>query len=237
MDRCLSIESPVREHRICEDGMSEPWVHVGAPVLVASGSFQGFEGAVESIDPLADAVIVKLELFGRTVPLTFPLSSVGEHLTLFGDQPTISCCPQAEIRQSDLLSECPEPDATYRTDGWWSTTHALLQVSRSGSDHRLIVRSHNLTWPSRERMVWSVREVPLTDAEWTAFTRLIEECRFWELPYDDGRRISRTSQRWYWRLEGYERGRYHAVVRQAGKPRSEISACCEYMCAMAGLGQ
>jgi len=93
------------------------------------------------------------------------------------------------------LSQCPEADVTYRTNCSWSTTHGFIQVSRSRSDHRLIVRSHNLTWPCREEMVWSVREAQLIGSEWKTFTELIEGCRFWHVPYDDGRRISRKGQR------------------------------------------
>jgi hypothetical protein len=215
--------------------MSEAWLHVGASVFVTSGPFRGFEGVVDRIDPSEDAVVVNVELFGRPVPLTFPLSSAVEHLTAFADQPAISCCPHAEIRQRELLAQCPEADATYRIDCWWSTTHAFVQASRSGSGQLLTVRSHNLTWPCREPMVWSVREVLLTGSQWTTFTGLIESCRFWQLPHDDGRRIPRTGKRWHWRLEGYEGGRYHAVVRAAGEPRSEISACCEYLRALAEL--
>jgi hypothetical protein len=209
--------------------MSEPWVHVGAPVLVTSGPFQGFEGDVDSIDPSADAVVVKLEVFGRAVPLTFPLASLGEHLTPFGDQPTISCCPDTDSRQRELLTHCPEAEATYRTECGSATTLVFVQVIFKGAEQRLLVRSHNLTWPCREKMRWSVREVALTASEWATFTGLIRTCRFWQLPYDDGRRIPRKGQQWRWRLEGYEGGRYHAVVRVAGEPKSEIAACCEYL--------
>jgi hypothetical protein len=188
---------------------------------------------VDGIDPSADAVVVKLEVFGRPVPLTFPLSAAGEHLTPFGDQPAISCYPDADIHQRDLLSQCPEAEATYRTECGSSMTLAYVQVSRRGPDQRLLVRSHNLTWPCREQMEWSVREVPLTGSEWATFTGLIRRCRFWQLPYDDGRRIPRKAKRWRWWLEGYEGGRYHAVVRAAGEPKSEISACCEYLRALA----
>jgi hypothetical protein len=197
--------------------------------------FQGFEGDVASIDPSADAVVISLEVFGRPVPLTLPLSSVGEHLTPFGDQPTVACCPDADIFQRNLLSQCPEADATYRTECGRSTTIGYVQISRRGSDQRLLVRSHDLTWPCLEKMVWSVREVPLTSADWATFTQLIASCRFWELPYDDGRRIPRKAKRWHWRLEGYEGGRYHAVERASGEPTSDISACCEYLRVLAEL--
>jgi hypothetical protein len=213
--------------------MSDPWIHVGAPVLVASGPFQGFEGAVDSIDPAADLVVIKLELFGRTVPLTFPLSSASDYVTPFGDQPTTLLSPNADICGRELLAQYPEANATYRTDCWRSTTQAFVQVSQSDSGQRLIVRSHNLTWPCREKMMWSVREVPLTDSDWMTFSALIEGCRFWQLPYDNGRRIPRKGNRWRWWLEGYKGGRYHAVVRATGEPQSEISACCEYLRALA----
>jgi hypothetical protein len=175
-----------------------------------------------------------LELFGRPVPLAFPLSSAREHLTPFGDQPATACCPHADIRQRELLSQDSEADTTYRTDCWWSTTHAFVQVSRSGSQARLTVRSHNLTSPCREKIIWSVREVPLTGTEWTTFIGLIERCRFWQLPYDDGRRIPRKGRRW---LEGHEGGRYHAVVRATDEPKSAISACCNYLRALAEPGR
>jgi hypothetical protein len=210
-------------------------MHTGVPVLVASGLYRGIEGTVDHIDASEDAVVVNVELFGRAVPLTFPLSSINEHLTPVGDQPAVLSCPNADIRQRDLLSQCANADSTYRTDCWWSTTVAFVQVSRTGSLHRLIVCAHNLTWPCREKMQWSVREVPLTSLEWTKFTRLIEKCRFWHLPYDDGRRIPRKDKHWHWWLEGYEDGRYHAVVRAASEPTSEISACCDYVRALAEI--
>jgi transcription antitermination factor NusG len=53
--------------------MSEAWLHVGASVFVTSGPFRGFEEVVDRIDPSEDAVVVNVELFGRPVPLTFPL--------------------------------------------------------------------------------------------------------------------------------------------------------------------
>jgi hypothetical protein len=212
-----------------ENYMTEAWVHIGAPVLVTSGQLQGFEGCVERIDPGEDTVIVQVDLFGRTLPLSFPLSSVAEHVVPFGDQPAVLCCPQPENRTRDLLAQCPDADATFRTDCWRSTTHAFFQISRTGANHRLTVRSHDLTWPCREEMVWAVRETRLTESEWVGFTRLIDECRFWHLPYDDGVRIPRKGNRWHWRLEGYEAGRYHGVLRTAGESKSEIAACCDYV--------
>jgi len=214
--------------------MSEPWVQIGATILIASGPFQGLEASVDGIDPSADTVVVKLELFGRPVSLSYPLSSAREHLAPFGDQPTISCCPQAVLRQGNLLTQCPGADATYRTNCWWSaTTHGFVQVSRRGSDQRLNISYHDMTWPCREKMHWAVKETALSVSEWSTFARLVERCHFWELAYDDGRRISRKDSRWNWSLEGYQGGRYHAVVRQASEPKSEITACCDYLRALA----
>jgi len=191
---------------------------------------------IDRVDVSANAIAVKLEIFGRPVPLTFPLSSAKMYLTPFEDQPITSHCPNADTLQRDLLAQCSKADATYRTDCWWSsTTHGFVQVSRYGLDQRLRVCSHDLTWPIRKTMVWSVREVPVTAAQWTTFIGLIERCRFWHLPYDDGRRISRKGMGWRGWLEGYEGGRYQKVVRVAAEPMSEISACCEYLCALAEL--
>lgn len=72
-----------------------------------------------------------------------------------------------------------------------------------------------------------VSRYPGEESKRQQFQRLLEACRFWQLPYDDGRRYTR--RRFFWELEGYDDGRFHRVDRITEDPVCEISECCQYL--------
>jgi len=206
---------------------------VGAPVLIASGCLKGFDGVIAAIDRGADTVVVTVKVLGRPTSLAFSLSRVAEHLAPFGDQPPGLRYPHEETGKRDLLSLCPDADAVYRSDFWQGMTWFLVQIVRTGSDHRLIVQTLNITSPIQEKMRWATREIPLAATTWDDFRRLVEACDFWQLPYDDGHRVRGDKTRNIWQLEGCERDRYHHVVRSTEGDRADITGCCEFLQSLA----
>jgi hypothetical protein len=204
------------------------WLHVGAPVLLASGPFQGLDGVIGAMDATADTVVVTVSIFGRPISLTVSLSAADQDLAPFGDQPLELRCPHEDIRKQELLSLCPQADTVYQSF-FQSMTWIIPQIARNGSDHRLIIRTHNVTSPIRDDMHWATRKRPLAPATWDHFSEVVEACGFWRLPYDNGHRVMRDKKPNYWRLEGYKDGRYHAVVRHAEQDRSEITDCCDFL--------
>jgi len=181
------------------------------------------------MDPASDEVAVTVEVLGRPFSLTFHLSLASQHLALFGDQPLVPSCPNERVRKQGLLSQHPEPDTIFQSYFLRSMTWLIPQISQCGSDHRLILRTHNMTWPAREPMYWATLECPLADEAWETFMCLVDLCGFWQLPYDDGHRVRRDTGFNCWELEGYMNGRYHAVVRRTVQKRPDIADCCDYL--------
>lgn len=76
-----------------------------------------------------------------------------------------------------------------------SMTWTFAQIAQKGTEHRLFVRAHNMTWSFREKMQWVTREASVDAGSWNHFAQLVEQLDFWRLPYDDGRRILRDTER------------------------------------------
>jgi hypothetical protein len=212
--------------------MADSWLHVGAPILITAGQWKGFDATVQAVDAASDTVVVSMNIFGRPISLTFGLSSADQHLAPYGDQPPVPRCPDEDLRKQELLAACPGAEAVYQSYFMRSVHQTYTQISRSGSNHRLLVRTHNMTWPASEKMRWATRAVPLAESAWDHFSQLVEACDFWRLPYDDGRRVL-PDKRSHYRLEGCEQGRYHKVVREADQGRADIADCCEYLWSLA----
>jgi hypothetical protein len=193
------------------------------------------EATVKAIDTLSDTLVVDVSLFGSSCSMSFALSAADQHVVPFGDQPPLRKCPNQDIQTQEMLAPWPEAQAVYRTSYMESMTWTIAQIARKGSEHRLFVRAHNMTWIFREKMRWATRKVPLEAGSWSCFARLVEESGFWDLPDDDGRRILRDKTREYWKLEGYENGRYHAVIQVTGGGEASIARSCKYIRTLAEM--
>src|SRR2546422_1013278 len=95
--------------------MVESWLHVGAPVLVGTGPFQGLDAIVAAGDPASRPGVVRLKIFAHPISLTFPVSAADRHLAPFGDQSPVPQCPHEDVRKQELLSLCPEADVVYQS--------------------------------------------------------------------------------------------------------------------------
>lgn len=209
--------------------LPESLLQPGSRVLLLTGPLQGFDGVIECLDRPADRISVKVAVLGSTISLSFGLSTADQQLAPFGDQPIVLQCPHDQTCMRDLLASCPGADEVYQSSFFASMTLTTAQISRTGSDHRLTIRTHNLTWPARNEMQWATTATPLDPSVWADFSQLVEASGFWRLPYDDGHRVKRDANAICWRMEGYQHEKYHAVVRHTSEPRSDISDCCEYL--------
>lgn len=52
-----------------ENRFSFPPLQPGDRVRIVEGTFEGFEGILESLDPESDKVTVAIEVFGRETPI------------------------------------------------------------------------------------------------------------------------------------------------------------------------
>jgi hypothetical protein len=196
---------------------------------------RGFEATIKAIDTPSDSFVVDVSLFGSSCSMTFALSAANQHVAPFGDQVPLQECPNQDIHAQEMLAPWPEAQVVFRTCFMESMTWTIAQIACKGSEHRLFVRAHNMTWIFREKMRWATREAPVEAGSWSCFARLVEEAGFWDLPYDAGRRILRDKTREYWKLEGYENGRYHAVIQVTEGGEASIARSCKYIRTLAEM--
>jgi hypothetical protein len=211
--------------------MSDRLLRVGDHVIILSGTFERFDGTVEQIDTDAGKLVVGLNIFGRKTLHEFDLASISEHVAPFGDVPPVPRYPKEEFAKQQLLEDLPGADAVFRTSRMpgaviWHT----VSIARFGESYRVIGQWEGDIGPfsfntPRYRPV--DRDLPRRD--WEQFQRLLEACRFWQLPYDDGRRFPQGRRRFCWELNGYDNGRFHRVERITEDPVCDICKCCQYL--------
>lgn len=139
----------------------------------------------------------------------------------------------AQMKESSLLGSLPnQHNAVYRFT-WLRSFHSkiVVRVWTNGRVRNLSVKELSSESQNQNAQITVDQSRGLTEDEWTAFARLLDEACPWTLPPTKGNALAMDGA--WWVFEASSNENYHVVARQS--PERSYRELCLYMVKLSGL--